>query len=400
MIKTSRKTYLAATGLATALALTFVGAHAQQAGAPPMGPGQAPGGQGAAMAGKKAPEVYKNIQVLKDIDADQLIPTMQFIAASLGVDCDFCHVQGAREKDDKPEKTTARHMMLMVFAINKDNFGGRQQVTCYSCHRGSNDPVAVPIIPDVEPVRMEAGRGGPGGPGSAGGGAAAAPPALPTVDQIADKYLQAVGGADAVAKITTRVEKGNQIVNGNSTPIELYTKAPDKRISIAHGARGDSITAFDGTEGWMTGRGGAQPMAPAQSLNAKVDAIFSLPTELKQAFPRLRVFRADKIGDRDVYVVVSQGPPPVRLFFDEQTGLLVRLIRYTDTPLGRMPEAQIDYADYRDSDGVKIPYRWTVARLNGGRFTIQIDSVQDNVPVDDAKFAMPATPAVGGGRTQ
>jgi photosynthetic reaction center cytochrome c subunit len=384
---------LAASGMCLAVALAFAVAHAQSAA--PVASGAQQGGAGAT-AGKKAPEVFKNIQVLKDIDADQLLPSMQFISASLGVDCDFCHVQGAREKDDKPEKGTARKMMLMTAAINKDNFNGRQQITCFSCHRGSNDPVAVPIIPDVEPVRMEGGRGT--GPGVGPGGAPAAAP--PTVDQIVDKYVQAVGGADAIAKITTRVEKGNITANGQSTPIELYTKAPDKRISITHGGRGDSITAFDGTQGWMTGRGGANPMSPAQSTMAKVDAIFALPTNLKTAFPRLRMVRPDKIGDKDVYVLVSQGPPPVRLFFDQQTGLLVRMTRYTDTPMGRMPDAQIDYADYRDSDGVKIPYRWTLARLQG-RFTIQIDSVQDNVPVDDSKFAMPAaTSAAPGGRGQ
>ena len=75
-------------------------------------------------APKKAEEQFKNIQALKGIPAEQLIPAMQFITASLGVECEFCHVQGAFEKDDKKPKLMARKMMGMMFAINKDNFEG------------------------------------------------------------------------------------------------------------------------------------------------------------------------------------------------------------------------------------------------------------------------------------
>src|SRR5271155_1704734 len=102
--------------------------------------------QAAAGGPKKAEEQFKNIQVLKGIPADQLIPGMQFITASLGVECQFCHVEGAFEKDDKKPKQTARKMMTMMFAINKDNFEGHREVTCYSCHRGSVDPVGTPLV--------------------------------------------------------------------------------------------------------------------------------------------------------------------------------------------------------------------------------------------------------------
>src|SRR4051794_32317506 len=93
---------------------------------------------------KMAEDVFKNIQVLKGTSADQFIPTMQFIGASLGVECDFCHVERAFEKDDKKPKQIARKMMQMMFAINKDNFDGQREVTCYSCHRGSMKPVSTP----------------------------------------------------------------------------------------------------------------------------------------------------------------------------------------------------------------------------------------------------------------
>ena len=135
---------------------------------------------------KKAEEQYKNIQVLKGIPADQLIPAMQFIATSLGVGCEFCHVEGAFDKDDKKPKVTARKMMTMMFAINKDNFEGHREVTCYSCHRGSTDPVGTPLVMMEEPKGVGETKEAEG---KNEGVEASGPPA----DQLFDKYLQEVG---------------------------------------------------------------------------------------------------------------------------------------------------------------------------------------------------------------
>jgi photosynthetic reaction center cytochrome c subunit len=369
----SRKIILAVAGLMLTLALTFAGAHAQSAAAPQAG-----------AAVKTAGQQFKNVQVLKDLPADQLLPAMQFITVALGVECDECHVRGANEKDDKQTKLAARHMMQMQMDINKNNFNGNRQVTCNTCHRGSEHPVGVPAIQDTDGDR----------PRPAPAAAAAAPATLPTADQLFAKYIDAIGGAAAVAKITTRVEKGNTIVGENKTPIDLYMKAPNMRYSVTHGTNGDSITAFDGTAGWQGGgRGGARAMAPIDSMSAMMDAAIAFPTTVKTLFAQTRV-RTDKIGEKEYYVVSGNGPgtpAQVRLYFDEQTGLLTLVIRYNDAGLGTMP-VQVDYADYRDADGIKIPFRWTLSRPQG-RFTIQVDSVQQNVPVDDSKFAKPAAPA-------
>jgi photosynthetic reaction center cytochrome c subunit len=165
---------------------------------------------------KKAEEEYKNIQVLKGIPADQLFPTMQFITASLGVECDFCHVQNAFEKDDKKPKEIARKMMEMMFAINKDNFEGHREVTCYSCHRGHANPVAIPAVMTEEP---KAGMGGPHIPG--GEKAETKEASGPTAQQLIDKYIQAAGGAGAIDKVTSRVMKGTIDFGGRSLPIDI-----------------------------------------------------------------------------------------------------------------------------------------------------------------------------------
>ena len=338
---------------------------------------------GQAGESKTAEQVYKNIIELKGAPADQLLPAMQLIAASLGVECTFCHVQGKMDLDDKRPKKTAREMIAMTAAINKNSFGGQRQVTCYSCHRGSERPVNVPpVLESDAPARPEA----PRTPAPAGEAV--------TADQIVEKYVSALGGADAIRKITSRVQKGTILAGGGETPIEVITKAPNKRISITHNPNADSFTAFDGTTGWLgnTGRP-AREMSPPEAGAASLDAEFYLALRLKEIFPQLRRGRPETIAGAECETLTGTGPgrPLTRLYFDKKSGLLVRMLRYAETPVGRSP-TQIDYADYREVDGVKVPLRWTLSRTNG-RFTIQIADVKVNVPVDDGRFAKPATDA-------
>ena len=103
-----------------------------------------------AAARKTASQQFKNIQVLKDVPADQLIPAMQFITASLGVDCEYCHVEHAFDKDDKKPKVTARKMMEMMITINSENFESHRMVNCYTCHQGGAHPVSIPVIAERE----------------------------------------------------------------------------------------------------------------------------------------------------------------------------------------------------------------------------------------------------------
>jgi hypothetical protein len=332
-----------------------------------------------------AEEVYKNIQVLKGVPSDQVVPAMQFISASLGVDCEHCHVERAFEKDDKKPKQTARKMIQMMFAINKDNFNGHREVTCYSCHHGTTDPAATPLVAEEE-AKVE-----PRGATNAGG---TNPVAMPTPDQLLEKFVQALGGADAFQRISSRVEKGTLTgFGGRQFPIEVFAKAPDKRLSAMHLPNGDSITAYDGRVGWL-GFSGRPPheMSGGELEAARLDADFYLPIHVKDRFSQLRVQSREKAGDQDTYLLRAENPgqPPVNFYLSQQSGLLVRLVRYLETPLGRIP-TQIDYADYRDTEGIKVPYRWTLARP-GARFTIQIEQIQQNVPIDDGKFAKPPEP--------
>jgi hypothetical protein len=337
---------------------------------------------------KTAGEEFKNLQVLKNIPGDELIPSMQFISASLGVECEFCHDERDKSKDDKKTKQTAREMMRMMQAINQNNFSGKQEVTCNTCHRGSVLPQAIPAIATdtPKPAHAEADKDDE-----------AARAAWLPGNAVLARYLDALGGKAALEKVTTRVEKGNTLLaGGRGLPIEIYAKAPDLRVSVMRTPNGDSVTAYNGHEGWL-----AVPGRPLREMSAQdqhaahLDAVAMFPMQLAEAVGELKLQpHPENVGDHAATVVwgTTKGWPPVKLYFDPQTGLLLRMLHYIDTAFGLNP-IQVDYADYRDVGGVKTPFRWTIARPSGA-FTIQIDSVQDNAPIDAARFEKPAQPAV------
>ena len=329
---------------------------------------------------KKAEEVFKNIQVLKGTPSDQLIPAMEIISSALGVECSFCHVQGHLEKDEKKPKQTARDMMRMMFALNESTFGGQREVTCYSCHRGARNPSTDPIPSAEQPPIL----------GAAGSEGLELPSNSPTASQLLENYIQALGGAAAIEKITSRVEKGSANYRGQTVSVEILRQAPQRQAVVRNLPEGDSVLAFDGHSGWI-GISGRPPreMLGAEMEAARMDADLQFPLHIQQMFPELRVEYPERIGGREAFVLfaIREGQPPVKLYFDEQSSLLVRLIRYANSPLGLDPE-QIDYADYRYVDGVQVPFRMTFSQP-GNISTIQVENVRQNVPVDPAKFAKP-----------
>ena len=299
--------------------------------------------QSASTPPKIAEEVFKNLKVLNSIPSEELIPSMRFIASSLGVQCTFCHVPDHFDDDSKKPKQTARGMMRMMFAINQNHFDGTREVTCYSCHRGNPRPIDIPEVASENP------------PGKAD--AVASPPSQATPDQIIDNYVRAVGGAAALEKITTRVGTGTIQVDGKSFPVEFFDKTPNKELFIQHTPAGDSITVLNGNSGWIR-----VPNHPTRDIigsdldAARADADLQFASHIREMFPELRLEYPEAVEGHEAYVVVGtrEGQPSWKFFFDVQSGLLVRLVRYADSPLGIDP-TQIDYGDYRTVDGVQIP---------------------------------------------
>ncbi len=342
------------------------------------------------MEGKTAEQFYKNIKVLTGVPADQVIESMHQIRAALGVNCEFCHEDPDRAADTKEPKETARTMMRMVTDINKNNFKGQQEVTCYTCHRGSTVPMTTVLLPAVENApELE-------------------PQGLPSVDQILNKYVQALGGEQAIRKVTSRVITGTQFIPtgpGGTVPvpamIERSQKAPNLIVNVYRAPTYTISDGFDGTTAWAQAANGrvTEPGATDQ-MRAKRDSDFYLPLDLKQTYTQMQVRNIQNVNGHDAYVVTArpQGDRVERLYFDVQTGLLVRKWSSLATPVGEAP-FQVDYEDYRDTgSGVKFPYRIllnpaTPRSEPTAVATIRVTKVQDNAPLDSSKFAKPESKA-------
>ena len=359
-----------------------------------------------------AEQVFKNVQVLRGIPVDDFLGTMGIMAAALQFDCSDCHVAAGTEKvdwaADTPRKQRARLMVTMVATINKNNFGGRQLVTCWTCHRNRDKPLVTPVMatiygtPTVEPddIIVQA-------------------PGAPSAESILDRYIEAAGGAQRLAGLTSFVGKGTSVSFGGfggDGAAEIVAQAPDRRATIivfkeATG-RGDQIRTYDGRTGWLRtplNVLGEFQLTGTDLDGARVDAQLSFPGQIKQMLTNLRTGPPTTITDlpapssqsvlqqgvpsEQAHVVdVVQGTGPrgllVTLYFDRQSGLLLRELRYGSSPIGRIP-TQIDFADYRDVNGIKLPFRITFAWLDG-RDSIILNDITTNVPIDQAKFGRPA----------
>jgi len=364
----------------------------------PAARGQAPA---PSVAGDKpllSDQVFKNVQVLKGIPVNEFMDTMGFFAASLGLNCVFCHTDQSLEDwshfaDDVPRKRIARGMITMVNNLNKNTFGGRRVVTCYTCHHGNERPKVIPSLAEQygvapeDPNEVEIVESAPKGP---------------SADQILDKYIQAIGGAQKVAALTSLAGKGT--FEGYDTyhqkvPMEVYAKAPGQLTQIMHTQNGDSTTVFNGREGWI-----ASVDKPVRLLAdlpgyeqdaAKLDAELAIPVRIKEALMQWKTgFPVSSIDDKTVQVVEGTGAGGTRfkLFFDQETGLLARVVRYENTAVGTLP-IQVDYSNYREVAGVKIPFNWTVTWTNGQSIN-QFSDVQANGAVDASRFAKPAEAVV------
>jgi photosynthetic reaction center cytochrome c subunit len=332
---------------------------------------------------KAAQPRFKNLQVLKDVPPGQLIPAMQFISASLGVECEFCHVRDAFDKDDKQSKQTARRMMQMMFDLNANQFHGERAVTCYTCHRGSSKPVSIPMVDSTAPYVSEARlTADPAAEGRTD---------LPSADDVIEKYTQAVGGAVALQNVSSRVESGTVTFGvGPGFPIEILSKSPSRQAMIVRLPAGDSSTVFDSQNGWFRSPAGlVRDMPQADIEGSKLDADLQFPINVKKTFQELKVIRTERISEHDVILLfaTNSSGPPLELYFDRQTGLLSRQLRFGSSPLGLNP-TQIDYGDYKTFDGVQVPLHLVITRPNR-TLDIHLRQVTQNVPVDDAKFARP-----------
>lgn len=333
-------------------------------------------------------EVFKSVMLLKGIPVDTFFEAMGMFANSMGNDCTFCHAPEAVFDKSKfatstPRIMKARQMIVMMNAINKQYFGGQTRVTCFTCHNGSDRPRSEPdlALQYAEPVFDPNAR-------------EMVPDPRVTATQVFDKYIQVLGGADRLAKLTSYVAKGTYAgfdTDFSQIPVEIYAAAPNQMTMITHLTTGTNTKAFNGRNGWMAGPDTQLPLVTLTAGNlgrARLEAILAFPAAIRQAFSEWRVGLA-VIGDQGLTIVqgLEAGQPAANLYFDD-SGMLVRLVTWTRTPVAFVP-TQIDYADYRDVAGVKVPFKRTVSQTYM-RMSIELSDVQPNVAIDRKIFERPA----------
>lgn len=335
---------LTAAGIVTAFCFLAVASLAA-IDSPPPPVQQKPGEE------KTAGQVYKNIQVLTELPARELDGVMEFMSASMGVGCTHCHTN-PWASDMKSTKLAARKMIVMTRDLNTESFSGNPAITCYSCHRGQHNTepqlpidIAVNPAPDVTVV--------------------AKPAALPSTDEVIERYIRSLGGEGAIEKLKTRVSRGaetttNRMTPPQTLPIEIIQAAPAKLL-IARNS-GSTLEGFDGSKGWTRDAGGQREITGKELVVTKREADFFRYLRIKETYPQMRVLAKERVRDRDAYVVgaTSQDDSREKLYFDVETGLLVRQSLAFRTAFGSIPEVT-DFDDYRDVSGIKLPFtiKWS-----------------------------------------
>lgn len=347
--------------------------------APPSAAAQQP-----ASAGATRP----NLRVLQALPEAQLFLLMNVLADSLGVRCEYCHVQvkpdlaktpanvggWVWDSDDKVQKRTAREMMRMVVELNARSFGGEARITCYTCHAGTTRPARVPPLP----------------PAATGSPTSSIVPALPSADRVWASYLSAVGQVDSPASGTGTIISGwDDRSEGRYGKVEIVLGGNDRYRATVTTPAGTTSQGMDGEVAWLATNDRVQRLAGNDI--ARLRRIAMRYRAVKERPANLRVVGLERVGDRDAYVATAKldATTTLALYFDVVTGLLRREVTTTETVLLPLQE-QVDYDDYRDVNGVQFPFQVRTSEgATYGDITRTFLQIRRNVAVDNALFRPP-----------
>ena len=349
-----------------------------------------------AQAAKPVEQTFKNIQVLKGLRESELYRVMNFMAVSIGKQCTFCHVIKGKdpktgqniwawESDEKPEKQTGRRMLQMVLLINGSNKVDFTQnsVTCFTCHRGQTTTVGLPSMP-----LAKSGHEGMNDPIPP----APVPRTRPSVENIIAQYIQAIGPNASSTK--TLFMKGTRVASQNrNVPNEITLSSPDKLLSVSTTPQGSVRQILAGDNGWILNGSNLRTLSPTEVAEAtrSLQTLFGVVKVTHS--PEMQLAGIEKIDGRDMWVVAISTPERrVTYDFDAETGLLRRRTTIIHTVALPIPE-QIDFEDYRDVDGVKLPFTIRSSGIDTyDSWTRTFTEIRRNVAVDDSLFAQPVVP--------
>jgi photosynthetic reaction center cytochrome c subunit len=348
-------------------------------------------------ADKPIEQTRKNIQVLKGLRESELYRVMNFMAVSIGKQCTFCHVINGKdpktgqnnwvwESDEKPEKQTGRRMLQMVLLINGSNKVDFTQnsVTCFTCHRGQTITVGLPVMPLARSGHEGLNDSAPPAP---------APRTRPALEDVFARYIQAIGGANA-SSTKTLFMKGTRVASQNrNVSNEITLSFPDKLLIVSTPPQGSVRQILAGDNGWILSGTNLRTLSPTEVADARrgLQALFGVVKVTRS--PEMQLAGMEKIDGRDMWVVATSTPERrVTYDFDAETGLLRRKTTINHTIALPIPE-QIDFEDYRDVDGVKLPFTIRSSAIDTyDSWTRTFIEIKRNVTVDDSMFAQPVVP--------
>jgi len=340
-----------------------------------------------------AEKVFKNIQVLNGMPAAELQGTMSFIASSLGVDCDYCHRQdkeGTFASDTVPAKLRAQDMIQMVRRINQETFHVENVVNCYTCHQGGTAPVSIATVVALRAPRPAA------APASAAGGVHGA--ALPSVQEVLDHYVKALGGQEALDAVKTRIIKTASlgISSSDKSTEELFQKAPGKVLRFQQSPGYTSWAGFNGQQAWaQDSLKSYWGLLNTEELHSIMrDAEMYQGSRVRSQYADVVIAGKEKIGDKDTFMIAGTSPEGARekFYFDAGSGLLMRRHIEEPTRFGWFP-LDINFEGYREVGGVKIPFVVRLLSAGGAwgvRTSYMILEVRQNVPIEDDRFEHPS----------
>jgi hypothetical protein len=334
---------------------------------------------------KTADQANKNIQVFKGMPASNLRNTMFFFRYSLGVTCTHCHIFGQFDQDTKPAKAKAREMIRMVSEINKQHFEGRPEVNCYTCHQGSLSPKNEIPAARLSVESMFTPRTSPGKEEKAA--------ALPSVDDLLARYVDALGGHEALSKITSRIVRGSVISSeGIVAAREINEAALNMVLDVRNSGSefGDVSEGFDGTTGWRKGNRGISDLHGEQLAEIQMNAQFMPALRIKELYSKLIVMGQEKFDAEPVYVMTGLSTltgKRERLSFGVQSGLLLRRSVVTENYVGSIV-TDTYYEAYRKINGINTPMLISEYTPDSGSI-MKVSRVEYNAAVDPAKFKKP-----------
>ena len=350
----------------------------------------------AAAAKPATDDGFGNVQVLKGVR--DLLPTMHFIRASLGVRCDYCHITetGKYYRDDKAPKRRAREMIIMTRQLNESAFGGRQIVTCNTCHRGSTKPVAVPGITTdfVNTTRVE-----PFEP---------PPPTLPNINDLVASY-EAATRIGSIGPAHLRIEVFRAKIIDAGTPSARVLPRADRSLAEAFvdGERGALTTILssgqtsrvgsDGKKVWSMTASGPQWITAGDlaQLKRKINPLLVLRFRPAD-YSSVTVAGSENIGGKETFMVDANGVDGSleTLWFAKGDGLLLRRTYYHPTLLGPEPE-QYDLSEYKRFGALQLPTVINASYLDDQHLGVRkrLMDVQFSANVKDADFEPPSSPA-------